>query len=454
MQNSDIGWTKDGIFDSGHPQTPSNVTRFCRAVNVEDKSCHPQIVFYQNGLGSQGSLSDHLLGGGLAIGLSENIRAAYGFLANNYLEGDSPETHDKIFLLGYSRGAFTARSIAGLIGGFGLLKKKSMCFFYQIFEDWEGAGSKTYRPAISKLLPDFKIDVPAVNAKDYVAAYRAELRRLGLTREVDITAVGVWDTVGSLGLPVQPWLQKIGFPTTVHSYRFFDTGIDDHILNAFQALALDEHRAAFSPTIWERKNQRTNLKQVWFPGVHSNIGGGADDTGVSDITLAWMMSQMSAFIDFNADYLKEQILENKKSFESQKQKWTWGLGTLRNSLTFPTSLGGSLVRTPHLYHVTDYASGRPDPALLQNTNEHIHASVRARAILGGKTHDGKPYSSDALADWKLVDKDGPGGSPARWVYKGKDQAGKGKVMVEDELGVFERIGLEEDHEAVAKLFGT
>ncbi|KAF2431498.1 hypothetical protein EJ08DRAFT_696295 [Tothia fuscella] len=252
------------------------------------------------------------LGAGLAVGTSENVREAYGFLVNNFYEADPTAgfTGDSLFLIGYSRGAFTARSVAGLIGGIA----------YNL---------------------DLKINVNPKDVAQYVAAYAAELRRLKLTREVDITAIGVFDTVGSLGLPVQPCLQKIGFPTSLHSYRFFDTSIDDHVQNAFQALTLDEHRSAFSPTIWERQNNgRTNLKQVWSPGVHSNIGGGADGTEISDITLAWMMSQLCPFLSFNGDYLTQQIRLKKEVYHQAGKSWKWGQGALPNSMKLPYKSGG------------------------------------------------------------------------------------------------------------------
>jgi uncharacterized protein (DUF2235 family) len=446
--NSDIGW------EGGHPQTPSNVTRLARAIPPENKKLHPQIIYYQSGLGSDGSLTNHLFGGGLAMGLSENIREAYAFLVNNYQAGDKPENNDSIILLGFSRGAFTARSVAGLIGGLGLLRKSSMQYFYQIFEDWEGAGSSNYTPLLPKFLKEFKIEADPHNTSAYLTAYSAELHRLNLTREVDIAAVGVWDTVGSLGLPVQPLLQKIGFPTAIRKYRFFDTGIDSHIKNAFQALALDEHRSPFSPTLWENSDgSNTNLKQVWFSGVHSDIGGGYDDTAASDISLAWMMSQLSPWVEFDEDYLMRQVHTNRQSYNDKKQTWTWGLGPLNNSMHFPTSLAGGTTRTPDSYHVTDYASGRPTAALLKNTNEHVHASVRSRVLLGGKSYDGKDYFSEALEDWKLENEHSAGGKPATWVCKGKNGENIEKVMSEDTLGYFEKKILELDEKASAQLFG-
>jgi uncharacterized protein (DUF2235 family) len=443
--NSDLGWV------DGHPQTPSNVTRLARAINPENRQLHPQIIYYQSGIGSNGTFLNHVFGGGLALGLSENVREAYGFLVNNYQQGDTPETNDSIILVGFSRGAFTARSVAGLIGGIGLLKQSGMQYFYPIFEDWEGAGDSKYTPILPKYCPGFNISVDPVHTNEYIKAYSAELARLGLTRKVDITAVGVWDTVGSLGLPVPPLVQMMGLPTSVHKYRFYDTGIDEHIKNAFQALALDEHRSAFTPTVWEKKEgSKTNLKQCWFSGVHSDVGGSYDDTAASDITLAWMMSQLAPFIEFNEEYLMEQVRLTRQSYKAKNKTWTWGLGALHNSMTFPTNIAGSTTRTPDDYHVTNYASGKPTPALLQNTNEYVHASVRARAILGGKSYDGREYFSDALEHWELSNERADGGKPARWIHREK---GNEKTMTEDTLGYFEKKILEQDEQSVAQLFG-
>jgi Uncharacterized alpha/beta hydrolase domain (DUF2235) len=103
----------------------------------------------------------------------------------------------------------------------------------------------------------------------------------------------VWDTVGSLGIPNLSWIAKLGFPHSTKEFRFFDTDLSNRIEHAFQALALDEHRLPFSPTIWERTaaNQgATELRQVWFPGNHGNIGGGWADAGIANITLACKLS--------------------------------------------------------------------------------------------------------------------------------------------------------------------
>lgn len=103
-------------------------------------------------------------------------------------------------------------------------------------------------------------------------------------------AVAVWDTVGSLGIPNIAFLAKLGLPHSTREYKFYDTSLSGIIRHAFQALALDEHREPFAPAVWERKHMdRTtvDLRQVWFPGAHSNIGGGYPDQEIANISLAW-----------------------------------------------------------------------------------------------------------------------------------------------------------------------
>lgn len=109
---------------------PSNVARIGWAIKDEDNSGRPQIVYYQNGVGSQGGIVMRVAGGLTGEGIKENIREAYSFIATNYIEGD------EIYLLGFSRGAYTARSVAGMIAGFGLLTKAGLPFFGEIFEDY------------------------------------------------------------------------------------------------------------------------------------------------------------------------------------------------------------------------------------------------------------------------------------------------------------------------------
>ena len=131
---------------------------------------------------------------------------------------------------------------------------------------------------------------------------------------------------GALGIPA------LGILPQHHTseYAFVDTMVPGNVKHAFQALALDEHRRPFSPTIWETPDGRTDLvlKQTWFPGAHSNIGGGYPDTMMADITLAWMVSQLmeNNILAFDLDYIRWLWDENIKQYGSYKS--AWGLGKL------------------------------------------------------------------------------------------------------------------------------
>jgi hypothetical protein len=164
-----------------------------------------------------------------------------------------------------------------MIGGIGLLTKAGMSNYYNIFSDYENAGSASYKPKLPSALPGFRLSVGASDAYKYLDAYRQQLLTQDLARIAPITAVGVWDTVGALGIPVHPMLQRILGRASFQEYQFYDTKLGSHIEYAFQALALDEQRPNFKPTLWERPDGcTTKLTQVWFAGAHSNIGGGAD----------------------------------------------------------------------------------------------------------------------------------------------------------------------------------
>jgi hypothetical protein len=461
--------------------------------------------------------------------LEENIREAYAFLANNYREHyDKRDPRnlgieaDSIFLIGFSRGAFTARSIGGLIGAVGLLKKKAMPHFYEIFSDWENAGNLKYtpmffdsyyehhpkegteRPPIELARDKHKID-------DYMSDYFRILHTLGLTQEVKVKCIGVWDTVGALGIPVNPFLQRMFpfLPGFVREYSWFDTRLDPKIENAFQALALDERRFPFSPTLWEApKGSRTKLKQVWFPGAHSNVGGSYADTGIADITLAWMMDQLAGnttdhkhgfnphdWIHFNEEFIDFWKEDEAQWYEEHKKPEYkgWGMGYLYDTVYFPTSLTGTRTRAPGRYMRTVYETGKPDPTQpLENTNEMMHACVRARMDLGGcgvepnwsqvfpnsmsflpwikqmlrsmigrgtpryhPTARGSPLEGWTLDDGHKghefdphadVDMSPAGQKEIHWVYHGRELCNR-TTMPEDKLGPFELKLLEKDKHA-------
>ena len=235
-----------------------------------------------------------------------------------------------------------------------------------------------------------------------------------------IRALGVWDTVGinhglyyrikqqltllgALGIPID-WGKK-----NVKEFSFVNTKVARHVQHAFQALALDEHRRLFTPTLWEQPDDARNLKKIkqcWFPGVHSNIGGSYPDAGLSNITLAWMISQLEdhdgGILAFDYTYLDQvqdwNIQEYIKRNESIRP---WGLGRIYDSASPNNVLTAAqginpIIRTPGSYCQIDLKTGLQDPKRpLLNTNEYIHSCVRIRAQNGGLGTEDDPANATA-----------------------------------------------------------
>ena len=336
----------DGTWaDADSSNEFTNVVRITRAITAQDtRSCPPisQIVYYHSGVGTGGDAFDQLAGGSIGLGLSRNIRDAYAFLANNYCEGD------EIFLFGFSRGAYTVRSLGGLIGWAGILHKPQMDDFALLWEGYRLKKTEDQAP------PDcFKNG----NDPDQNPHF-----------PVPVKCIGVWDTVGALGIP-----GHVGDLFT-QFYQFHDTNLGVHVENAFQALALDEHRADFAPTLWAKAPDgppKQNLLQVWFAGAHSNVGGGYDEHGLSDVALAWMASQVDPLLQIDPHYLSTR----------QDQRNAWALGKIYNSATGIFELREKINRKV-------MTSGEDD--------ERIHESVQVR-LNADATPNGGPYKPPSLA---------------------------------------------------------
>ncbi len=246
----------------GDAPCPTNVTKIALSVAPRDRLAVQQIVFYGRGIGT--GRWDHLAGGLFGVGISLRILDEYRFLIEVYEPGD------ELFLFGFSRGAYTARSLAGLIRNCGILERR--------FRDLVPQAYELYRRRDPASGPRAK------EARLFRETYSYE-REHGPMR---ITFIGVWDTVGSLGIPIGPlgWLSR-----RVLRLQFHDVQLSTFVENAFQALAIDERRRAFQPAIWEQQAEargRQRLEQVWFAGVHSSVGGGAADAGLSDVAFEWM----------------------------------------------------------------------------------------------------------------------------------------------------------------------
>ncbi|KAI0202946.1 hypothetical protein F4808DRAFT_458654 [Astrocystis sublimbata] len=394
-QNFDNGTVKAG----GHTtlQVPSNVTRISRCFKRTCIDGTFQIIYYQSGVGSKSGALDRLFGGAFGIGIAENIREAYAFICANYVDGD------EIVLIGFSRGAFTARSIGGMVSDLGLLTREGLEYFYPIFKDMQNWSNERYDDPFPTM--PFTDKPKGLNA---ATTYRERLIEKGYSRArgnngqgklIQVMAIGVWDTVGSLGIP-----------------DFYNTHLSNKIVHGFHALALDETRGPFTPTLWERRPQEqatSDLRQVWFPGSHANIGGGYPDQGVADTTLAWMMDQLqSVGCEFRTDALerayaatvkyymtrekssvlakgarrqakKPAIWAEKSIYEPNHPIRPWALHQIHSARGALYNILGSVSRAPGMYKKIDPKKGSALPDFLEDTNERIHPSVRVRLACQG-----------------------------------------------------------------------
>jgi hypothetical protein len=255
-------WNRPDELRGGIP-APTNVAKIALGVARAGEDGVPQRLYYQRGVGTR--RFERYSGGGFGYGLSRNIRDCYRFLVESYAPGD------ELYLFGFSRGAYTARSLAGLIRNCGILKPEHAGHV--------GAAYALYRSRRDRHTPT------AIESQIFRRMYAHE-------DETPIRFVGVWDTVGALGIPID----GIRLPFSDRLWGFHNTDLSRLVLAAYQALAIDEQRGPFKPTLWTQQPDAGGqvLEQVWFPGVHCDVGGGYADCGLAEITLLWMADRARA----------------------------------------------------------------------------------------------------------------------------------------------------------------
>ena len=254
----------------------SSRTHIVRIADAATALLGEDCVHYDEGPGARDSdvqpeswlnwLADKVGGGAFGKGVSHNIREAYEFVARTYRDGD------QLYLFGFSRGAYTVRSLAGLIAYAGLLQPGDLDEAEDAFE--------AYRTR----------DPGARATHRWLRSRVAERAR----RAVPIRFLGVFDTVGALGIPVG-WLQSLDeWFNPDRAVSFHDTRLGADVIDARHAMAIDERRGPFAPTLWTGvpvPGQR--IRQVWFAGVHSDVGGGYDDKRLAEVPLGWMLDELA-----------------------------------------------------------------------------------------------------------------------------------------------------------------
>jgi uncharacterized protein (DUF2235 family) len=244
-----------------------------------------QAAKYLDGVGYDTNPLVKALGGAFGAGIVARIVRGYTFISRNYQAGD------RIFILGFSRGAYTARALAGLILEQGLLDGSKIDLSdkenaYRLgCAVWTAHQRQIKTASLLTRLEEALYDLPGFFNEAPAAS--------SMITDVSLQAVAVWDTVGALGIP-----QYAGDDKRIDAFRFADTNLNTRVANGFHALSLDEQRADFSPTLWVA---RAGIVQTLFPGAHADVGGGypvsGNESGLSDGALVWMQQRLASLAD-------------------------------------------------------------------------------------------------------------------------------------------------------------
>jgi hypothetical protein len=301
------------------------------------------IVFYERGVGTGPGL-DRLLGGALGRGLGLSVRRAYKFLCRHYVPGS------EIFIFGFSRGAYTARSLVGYLGSAGLLQAKHCTL------ELEKQAWAYYRTSPNDRLPGVQKQL-----EEYTHP----------VNELRVACLGVFDTVGALGIPASAFRRA-----NRQQYEFHDVDLSPIVKLNLHALAIDERRSQFEASVWRQSTFRESnsvTEQTWFPGVHADVGGGyfstreRDMSGsrcLDDITLNWMLKRVRYhYPGFPVGAKFAQTYGSSYEFGLQHESRTW---TYRISMPALRAIGN-----------------RPPPAL---ANESVVSYDRDATVVGESVH--------------------------------------------------------------------
>lgn len=373
----------DGTWNKATAGYPTNVLKCAQAIRHTDENGIKQVTAYIEGVGTgrgTGKIArfwDRLVGGMLGVGLMRNVEEAYRFLMFNYEPGD------EIFIIGFSRGAFTARTLAGLVRSIGVVERDRIRHLGEAFRSYQERGEqgKPDEPKNLKLRSELS---PHVSTSKRDLAWRTENAPSEDVKNIQLLSLsylGVWDTVGALGVP--GFFMTAGLFNKKH--RFHDTDLSSMVASARHAVALDERRQTFPAALWDNLDTlnsgnpgtdgEPNYLQVWFPGGHGSVGGGGDITSLSDDALVWIM-----------EGAQRQGLSLHPGVIERFKKTSDFCGPLLNSSKPDKSLAGRAMAFRQ--------SDRNGPDYLSDVSRSAQLRWKADP---SKFPDGKPYRPASLA---------------------------------------------------------
>jgi uncharacterized protein (DUF2235 family) len=308
----------DGTGNSSAKLFKTNVWRMYEAVDLgpSAEGKRDQISYYDDGVGTSSFKPLTVLGGAFGWGLQRNVLDIYRYACRNYRDGDD------IYAFGFSRGAFTARLVVALIASQGLVRSSSEA-------ELDRKSREAYRAFRASFIPR-KLRKPTVLSRRISNAVGQWRNRLNGHQPYDpaencrpnIRFVGVWDTVAAYGGPITEITRAIDnwiYPLSMPDYQ-----LHERVQCARHALALDDERDAFQPLVWDEVHEATlverkivdpeRLKQVWFTGMHADVGGGYPDESLSYVSLLWMMEEAEKAGLRTLKVLKDRFVALASSF--------------------------------------------------------------------------------------------------------------------------------------------
>ena len=281
-----IAFCFDGTWNRLDREYPTNVARIAQSIARRDEAGNAQLIHYDEGVGT--TRTARWTGGILGHGLTENIAEAYHFLVLNYEPGDA------LYVFGFSRGAFTARSFVGLIRNCGIMSRRSLHHIAEAVALYQSRAADA-QPGAERVR-QFRFEhCPSLclpGDREWRTEAHASWADPGAI-DLGVDYLGVWDTVGALGVPAH---MRLLAGIANRKYRFHDTELSGVVRRARHAVAADERRRSFAPALWSNladldagREAERRYRQLIFPGVHAAIGGGGPVRGLSDLALDWVL---------------------------------------------------------------------------------------------------------------------------------------------------------------------
>lgn len=308
----------DGTGNTAIKGRGTNVFKMFEAVDIyghwTDRTLTPQIAFYDDGVGTERMKVLKAIGGAFGWGLSRNVKELYAHIARTYNPGD------RIFLFGFSRGAFTVRTLAGFIATCGIVDRGPCLTDAELRDKVAKAYSEYRRKYRTFFGSRLRQPYEAEKAEEFRKSHAVSHEEHAPEGKVEIEFIGVWDTVDAVGLPfdkLADWINDYVYP-----FKFTDLRLSPVVKKACHAIAIDDERHTFHPVMWDETGEAGDrIEQVWFPGVHSNVGGGYPKQGMSLVALYWMMMKANEaklrFVDCDWELIRDHQNCSDKLYDSR-----------------------------------------------------------------------------------------------------------------------------------------